>query len=168
MKNTLVTYVGISGSGKSRLTKDFQEEGFVIISPDALRKELTGDISNQSQNGRVFQTAMDDLCSNLIFNYNVVFDATNLKETSLRTLLKHAEFYKAKAIVYVMMDSLDVDLCLSRITKDLEDGVDRAKTNTREILGMQSEGFERMVTQGLDRLLLDYPEMTIVEVGHTN
>jgi len=139
----LITYVGISGSGKSRLTKQFEAEGYLIISPDALRKKLTGDVSDQSQNERVFRIAIDALVHTL-GHTNVVFDATNLRESSLKVLLKHARFYNAEVVVYVMMDSLQPAVCKSRIELDLKKGTDRAHTAEDSILAGQYQKFLHM------------------------
>ena len=48
----LVLPIGISGSGKSYIyNRDYKD--CVQVSPDLIREELTGDISNQSKNKEV-------------------------------------------------------------------------------------------------------------------
>ena len=47
----LVLPIGISGSGKSYIyNRDYKD--YVQVSPDLIREELTGDISNQTRNKR--------------------------------------------------------------------------------------------------------------------
>ena len=50
----IIMPIGISGSGKSRLYR-MRYSDYTLVSPDLIRKELTGNISDQSQNTRVFK-----------------------------------------------------------------------------------------------------------------
>jgi predicted kinase len=124
----VLAFCGISGSGKSRLAQQFTEEGYPCICPDTIRRELTGDISDQSQNHRVFEIAYKRLSEHLAFEVesNIVFDATNLSERSLKSLRK-AIPRDVELIVYIMMDSSNAELCKRRVMLDIDKGVDRAK-----------------------------------------
>ena len=50
----LILPIGISGSGKSRLYKK-EYSDYKLVSPDEIRKFLTGNISDQSKNNEVFE-----------------------------------------------------------------------------------------------------------------
>lgn len=145
----IVTFVGISGSGKSRLSARFAKTGAKVINPDAIRKELTGDISDQSRNGEVFRIAHRRLDSHLKLHpdVDVVFDATNLRLESLKTLAEIAENNSQRLCVYILADSLSVDTCLMRIDRDLQKGKDRAATNKRDLLERMLQKFKVVVSQ---------------------
>jgi predicted kinase len=160
----IVTFVGISGSGKSRLSAQFAKTGAKVINPDAIRKELTGDISDQSRNGEVFHIAHRRLDSHLKLHpdVDVVFDATNLELKSLKTLAEIAESNSQRLFVYVLTDSLSVDTCLMRINRDLQKGIDRAATNKRELLERMLQKFKNVIAQ-LDSWAEKNPHVCIVE-----
>ncbi len=50
---SFIMTVGISGSGKSSWIKSVGDENTKIISPDKIRFDLTGDVSDQSRNAEV-------------------------------------------------------------------------------------------------------------------
>ena len=54
---SLIELIGVSGSGKSTWIKNNKSKWnkTVVISPDEIRKELTGNISDQSKNKEVFE-----------------------------------------------------------------------------------------------------------------
>ena len=75
----LILPIGISGSGKSYIyNKDYKD--CVQVSPDLIREELTGDISNQSKNKEVFKLAFERVDEYLNKGQNVFFDATNVNK----------------------------------------------------------------------------------------
>lgn len=78
----LVILIGPSGSGKStfaRQTLSRGEHAHAVISLDALREELAGDLSDQALNGQVRQEAKRRLRAALRPGKRVVWDATNLR-----------------------------------------------------------------------------------------
>lgn len=82
----LILPIGISGSGKSYIyNKDYKD--CVQVSPDLIREELTGDISNQTKNKEVFKLAFERVDEYLNNGKDVFFDATN-KERVLQTNIK--------------------------------------------------------------------------------
>ena len=47
--------VGLPGSGKSTIARQLNDiYGTIIVSPDIIRKDLTGDMNDQSRNTEVF------------------------------------------------------------------------------------------------------------------
>jgi predicted kinase len=75
----LCVLVGISGSGKSfcanglRVSLDAK-----LIETDAIRQELTGDATDQTQNHRVFSVAKRRVDDELAQGKNTIIDATSL------------------------------------------------------------------------------------------
>lgn len=82
----LYVTIGISGSGKSTyLNKNFNKD--VIISPDNIRRDLTGDINNQTQNKLIWESMVPELIIQKLNKYNeVALDATNLNASNVKSL----------------------------------------------------------------------------------
>lgn len=120
----LIVPIGISGSGKSRLySKKYSD--YVKVCPDDIRKELTGDISDQSKNRDVFKTAYERVNDCVKKDKNVFFDATNLN-TEYRKFF--VNMYKDKdnvEVIYLILPA-DVNVSNERIKKDLDNKVDRS------------------------------------------
>jgi predicted kinase len=117
--------VSPSGSGKTRWAKEFvrNNKGIVRVCPDDIRKEITGNISDQTQNALVWKTAKNKV-KMLLENFNVVLDATNVKNKERNDLIK---FIQPDKITYVIFKDIDEKICKERIKKDITDGLDRSK-----------------------------------------
>lgn len=77
-KPKFIIPVGISGSGKSTWINANRKSNTVVISPDEIRRELTGNISDQSKNNDVFVLAFKKAIDALNNGNDVIFDATNV------------------------------------------------------------------------------------------
>lgn len=141
----IVTFVGISGSGKSTLSQIFTKDGFEYISPDAIRKELTGNISDQSRNSEVFRIAHKKLRDAARRKARVVFDATNLRFDSLDAIAAIAKEAGQLLTVYIMEDSTKPDLCKERVFKDLSENIDRSDTVSSDVIEKQHQMFSTML-----------------------
>lgn len=73
-----VMLVGLPASGKSTISKQYKDKGYKIHSSDSLREELLGDVSNQSQNTKIFDILARRIRTDLLDGHNVVLDATNI------------------------------------------------------------------------------------------
>lgn len=136
----VIVLIGISGSGKTTWTKKCVEElpWIKVICPDDIRKELTGDISNQSANGKVWATAYARLDECVKNNTDVVFDSTACNTKTLEELIKHCSGTE----IYFKIFNCDVETAHERIKKDLENKVDRSQVPL-EVLERQYEGFKK-------------------------
>ena len=106
---TLTLMVGISGSGKStHAAKLAQSIDATIVEPDAIRKELTGDASDQSRNGEVFRLAHQRAEAFLLTGKSVVVDATNLDRKTRAEWVAIARRCKAEARAVVVDTPVDV------------------------------------------------------------
>lgn len=120
----IIVPIGISGSGKTRLYK-MRYSDLTLVSPDLIRKELTGSISDQRKNREVFvevDRRVDELVKE---GKSFFYDATNV----------NTEFRKAFAekfrgtdveIVYVILPA-DMETSYVRIKQDLKNKVERSK-----------------------------------------
>lgn len=107
--STLIIMCGISGSGKSTKAKELKEEyNAVIISTDDIRKDIFKDIHDQEHNKEVFRIAYDEINMFIELSHNVIFDATNIKYSSIKNLKKGIKHWNdINKILYVMDTPID-------------------------------------------------------------
>lgn len=116
MKKKLFVLMGIPGSGKSyAVDRLFGEtKNLVVVSPDAIRAEMTGDAADQSKNREVFERAhlmVTTALANEDVQY-VVFDATNTKKFARANLLAIAQEFDA--IPSLLIFDVDFAICAAR------------------------------------------------------
>ena len=144
--SNLVLPIGISGSGKSYIyNKDYKD--CVQVSPDLIREELTGDISNQTKNKEVFKLAFERVDDYLNKGQDVFFDATNVNKTQ-RKNFTDKYIGSDVNVIYVVLPA-DVDLSWKRIRKDI-----REKKNRSDVpyfaLVRQKEQYDNSIELGFD------------------
>lgn len=122
--------IGISGCGKTTFGNILKKENpnLEVVCPDDIRKELTGDISDQSQNEKVWNICYSKIIHNLQNGKDVYLSATNLSKGGLKHLFKLAEKANAEIEVVAFEDSRDWALCYNRVKKDIDSGVDRSNS----------------------------------------
>lgn len=99
--STLVVMFGLSGSGKSTWARERYPE-HAYLSLDAIRAEVTGDASDQRQNGKVVQVARERLKEHLRRGEDVVWDATSLRREFRDAALETGRRYGAHTTLAVM------------------------------------------------------------------
>jgi len=140
-KKDLYVTIGISGSGKSTWANKIGYD--ICVSTDDIRKELTGNINDQSKNKEVFKLAYER-----IYKYSkdsrykdVIYDATNCNLEYLTYFcFLFEDFYN---IVFVVFDT-SVDTCIKRII-DRENG---ASVPYKKII-KQRKQFEKVLDSEL-------------------
>ncbi len=119
----LILPIGISGSGKSYIyNKDYKD--CVQVSPDLIREELTGDISNQTKNKEVFKLAFERVDEYLNNGQDVFFDATNVNKEQRKNFTDKYIGTDVE-VIYVILPA-DIDLSWNRIRKDIREGKNRS------------------------------------------
>lgn len=115
MAKVFVT-MGIPGSGKSYAVERLFGEApnLVIINPDSIRGELTGDESEQTRNDEVFSVAHSQFCEALTNPEIewVVFDATNVKKYARENILAICQEFGAPAALLIF--DIEFDICAAR------------------------------------------------------
>jgi predicted kinase len=144
--SNLVLPIGISGSGKSYIyNRDYKD--CVQVSPDLIREELTGDISNQSKNKEVFKLAFERVDEYLNSGKDVFFDATNVNK-SQRKNFTDKYIGSDVTVIYVVLPA-DVDLSWTRIRKDIGEKKNRSDVPYFALI-RQKEQYDNTLEIGFD------------------
>jgi len=136
--------IGIPGCGKSYWVA--QQTGWNVVCPDLIRKEVTGDVSDISQDKKVWEITKERVIENLKDCVDTILDATNVntpyRKRFVRDLppcIKQAKIFECDPVV-----SRD------RIEKDIREGKDRSNVPDWVI--------ERMYENYLDTLTVIHEE----------
>lgn len=133
--------IGVPGSGKSYYISTHKSEKDIVISPDNLRRQMTGSVSDQSMNKEVWQRAYELLRLYSQKENDIWFDATNVRLSSINKIL--AEAGKVDIEFIVLKDSENATLCKQRIKADLENKKDRSNVPD-EVVDRMSEEFKQL------------------------
>lgn len=134
-KKKIYFLIGISGSGKSKYIKNHFDKR-IIVSPDELRKKILGDISDNTQNDKIWAITTKMLRKKVDKYGSVVLDAVNVVSNSRKSLLKNFNDCKKIAIIF----NVDLEIARQRIKNDLEIGKDRSDVPD-DILDLQYKDF---------------------------
>jgi predicted kinase len=116
--------VGIPGSGKSHHVKKLKMEyNAQVVSPDDIRRELTGDISDQTQNGMVWKLAREMTLGHLEDGRNVILDATNTVGKNRASFIK--DFPEDTELLAKLIE-VNPEIAIKRVKRDIENGIDRS------------------------------------------
>lgn len=144
----LIIGIGIPGSGKTTFLKKLAaKKGLAYLSPDEVRKELTGNEGDQTVNAQAWSIAKGRLASLLADEESVVFDATFAKSDERREFL---EFARRKNATVVHGYYFDVPLEIakernanrSRVVRDT--ALERLHAQLQERPPMKEEGFDTL------------------------
>jgi predicted kinase len=146
----LILLVGLPGSGKSTWVETTQENGnYITICPDRIRKELYGNMTDQSHNIEVWAEAKTRTIAGLNAGKTVLIDATNVSTFYRKIFIQGLPDCKLQAVLF----EVPPEDCWKRVKKDIDSGKDRAKVPEEVIYRMyeeflytkkviESEGFE--------------------------
>ena len=144
--SNLVLPIGISGSGKSYIyNRDYKD--YVQVSPDLIREELTGSISDQSKNKEVFKLAFERVDEYLNKGQDVFFDATNVNKTQRKNFTDRYIGSDVN-VIYVVLPA-DVDLSWKRIRKDIRENKNRSDVPYFALV-RQKEQYDKSIELGFD------------------
>lgn len=137
--NTIYINIAISGAGKSYYLKnkfllDFPEVSALltkenitlstlIVEPDGIRREVTGDVSNITQDAYIWKLVRERLYSTIKTYGTAILDATNVSDKTRKNSIKNCDLARKVALVF----PANVELSKERITNDIKNGVDRSK-----------------------------------------
>lgn len=150
---TLKVIVGVPGSGKTTYCNEYIElhknEPVVHLSSDIIRKELLGDINDQSQNGRVFEEMKTRALKYLDMGYTVLYDATNITRKDRLSILD-------KLPPYVIKEAI---LCWAPIGMCIERDINRDRTVGKDVIDRMLKRFQApYFDEGFDRIYVERPK----------
>jgi len=120
---SLIMTVGITGAGKSRWIQSLPKDEYVIVSPDDIRQELTGNMSDQTQNGKVWFLTKQRTVDALNAGKSVILDATNVDRKNRKNFIHGLPSdIKLKAKIF----EVDPEIAKERIRKQIERGENRS------------------------------------------
>lgn len=104
MSAILEMFIGIPGCGKSTHARKMMEKdsSIVIVSSDAIRKELYGSEEDQSHNQEVFNEVFKRTRAALANDLHVIVDATNLSRKRRIAFLKQFNNCEKRATVFAV------------------------------------------------------------------
>ena len=158
--------IGVSGSGKSTYLKKFPKEG--IVCPDDIRKELTGDISDQTQNARVWAVAKERILERLSKGQDVVLDATNTVSKYRKQFLD--DIPKDVELVAIVLPLPNLAEAFKRIQKDIMEGKDRSNVPF-DVIQRQADSYTNglvNVKDQFDRIIFLKEDLTEMIITGTN
>ena len=138
--------VGLPGSGKS--TWATKLTNYEYFSSDEYRKNILGDVHDQSNNVKVFDALNNDVVTSLLSGKNCVYDATNITVKDRKHILEklkaeekcHNVRFKKLAIVV----ATSIDECLRRNSE-------RERTVPEEVIWNMAKRFQfPMKYEGFD------------------
>ena len=96
--------IGLPASGKSSYCKDKLKENkdIEIVSSDAIREEVFGDVNDQSHNGEVFNIVFKRVREAILNNRDVILDATNLSRKRRINFIKEMPKTFIRAVVFAV------------------------------------------------------------------
>jgi predicted kinase len=131
--------IGIPGSGKSYwIEKNVNKDEFCVVSSDDIRKEITGDVSDLSQDKIMWQTVKERVVEMLSQGKNVILDATNVNGFYRRNFIKDLPC-KLQAKRF----DIDLETAKKRVINDIDNEVDRSHVPVHiiERMHMQFESY---------------------------
>lgn len=143
--NKFTLMIGLPGSGKSTIA---QKYGGIVLSSDAIREEVLGNVADQSKNELVFKVAHKRIHENLASCKDVVFDATNLKKNQRIALLRELKKYNCqKVAVWV---ATPVEECKRRNAK-------RDRHVPEKVIDRMYKSFcPPHYAEGFDEIIIEY------------
>lgn len=142
---------GPSGSGKSTWARRYRilHPRTEVVSTDAIREELFGDASVQSNPQKVFGLAHKKLKKWLDGGHNVIFDAMNLSPKDRRAIIaEYRRMYPTLICICVVMRA-DIDKCVEHQNM-------RARKVSSDVIKKQFNRFQRpTLDEGWDIIATD-------------
>ncbi|MHA1148909.1 MAG: AAA family ATPase [Promethearchaeota archaeon] len=148
----LLMTIGIPGSGKStwiRNNKDLKD--YIIVSPDLIRKEITGEISNVEKDRKVWKLAKKRVKKELKKGHNVILDATNVNGENRRKFLHGLPKCKLQAKIFTIspinakkriMDDIMAEKDRSHVPGEVIDAMYQRFLTESTLEQLEEEGFK--------------------------
>lgn len=104
----LAITVGLPASGKSTFCKEMMRAGYVIVSPDKIRRALHGQSFESNAESFVWATAEVMARALLLQGHNVIIDATNTRIESRAKWKWLAASFGTKLDIYTFQTPIEI------------------------------------------------------------
>lgn len=132
-KPNVILPIGTSGSGKSTFIKSLPQENLVVIEPDAMRVEFTGNMNDKSKDKEIYIEAANRTIQAIKQGKQVVFDTTNLTKDKRLPFIEAVKKAIPDANIQYKLMELNPELAKKRIKAQLERGESRAAVSDETI-----------------------------------
>ena len=143
-KANVIIPIGTSGSGKSTFIKSLPQENLVVIEPDAMRVEFTGDMNNKSKDKEIYEEAAKRAVQAIKQGKQVVFDTTNLTKDKRLSFIEAIKKEIPNANIQYKLMELNPELAKQRIKADIAAGKNRANVPDATI-DRHAESYKQML-----------------------
>jgi predicted kinase len=143
-KPDVILPIGTSGSGKSTFIKSLPQKDLVVIEPDAMRVEFTGDINNKSKDKEIYEEAAKRAVKAIKQGKQVVFDTTNLTKDKRLPFIEAIKKEIPNANIQYKLMELNPELAKQRIKAQIARGENRANVPDSTI-DRHAESYKQML-----------------------
>lgn len=150
--------IGTSGSGKSTFIKSLPQENLVIIEPDAMRVEFTGDINDKSKDKEIYIEAANRAVQAIKQGKQVVFDTTNLTKEKRLPFIETIKKALPNANIQYKLMELNPELAKQRIKAQIARGENRANVPDSTI-DRHAESYKQMLEDIKSEPITKYKEL---------
>ena len=119
----IIVPIGISGSGKTRLYR-MRYSDYSLISPEIIRKELTGDINNHDKDDEVLMVVRRRIGDLMDEGKSIFYDDANIDTRDRQAFSNSFIGIPDVKIIYVVLPA-DVELSLKRIDEDTKNNIEQ-------------------------------------------
>jgi predicted kinase len=159
IKPDVILPIGTSGSGKSTFIKSLPQENLVVIEPDAMRVEFTGNMNDKSKDKEIYIEAAKRAIKAIKQGKQVVFDTTNLtKDKRLPFIEAIKKEIPTAKIQYKLME-LNPELAKQRIKAQLSRGENRAAVSD-ETIDRHAASYKQMLEDIKSEPITKYKELS--------
>ena len=146
-RSKLIVMCGLSASGKSTIAKELAvKHNAVIVSSDAIRKEICGTVADQSKNEEVFKIFHKRIREYLHQKRNVIADATNITMKARRAIINNVKKMDIEIIAYIVP---------KRVGNCVKDNTYRNHPVPVEVIYKQEKRFQiPFMEEGFDEIVI--------------
>ena len=150
--------IGTSGSGKSTFIKSLPQENLVVIEPDAMRVEFTGNMNDKSKDKEIYIEAANRAVAAIKQGKQVVFDTTNLTKDKRLPFIEAIKKEIPNANIQYKLMELNPELAKQRIKAQLERGENRANVSD-ETIDRHATSYKQMLEDIKSEPITKYKEL---------
>jgi predicted kinase len=154
-KPDVILPIGTSGSGKSTFIKSLPQENLVVISPDDMRVEFTGNINDKSKDKEIYAESANRAIKAIKEGKQVVFDTTNLTKEKRRPFIEAIKKALPNANIQYKLMPLDAELAKQRIKAQIARGENRANVSD-ETIDRHAKSYKQMLEDIKSEGIINY------------